>query len=176
MRALHLPIIPSLAWASGTRLCRKWELQQLRIAPARMTPRVARWFLLGTEMWPVFDRRLAAQARAFRRALSIPSWDEAVATTWWRWAGHAVFLTQRGPKRWAMDGALLPCHRERRAASSGWTWRAEEREVWEALAPEFARQVLRRQAHAQPLPRRRHYVHMWPREDGVSEAQPEHDI
>lgn len=92
----------------------RWELQHLHIAQTRMTRRIARWFPPGTETWPEFARRTAAQARDLRQAAGIPRWDE---TTWWRWAGHAGRLTACEPQRagWlvhccgAMHGGCAQC-------------------------------------------------------------------
>lgn len=42
----------------------------------------------------------AALARDLWRVAGVPAWDEATATTWWRWAGHAERLSLREPTRW----------------------------------------------------------------------------
>lgn len=55
-----------------------------------------------------------------------------------------------------------------------WAVMTQEREVWEAPGPEFIRQVLHRQVR--PLPRRRHCVDAWPREENATAPQAQHDI
>lgn len=52
------------------------------------------------DTWPAIARRTAALARDLWRSAGVPPWDEVVATTWWRWVGHASRLCQREPSRW----------------------------------------------------------------------------
>lgn len=80
----------------------------------------------AAEPWPDLARRTAAMARSFWRVAEVPAWDEAAATTLWRWAGHAGRLSREVDRsRAAMaervvvaHSALLPRNSHRSADST----------------------------------------------------------
>lgn len=82
-------------WASGTRLWTKWELQQTRMAQTRMTRRTHR------EMVSVESRTWGCTPQPGHAIRGAPrASDEAVATTWRRWAAHARRLVHKDTARW----------------------------------------------------------------------------
>lgn len=50
---------------------------------------------------PQHTRRTVRWAEALWEAAGVPRWDAAVASTWWRWAGHLARTSQRQPTCWA---------------------------------------------------------------------------
>lgn len=74
----------------------------VKSAPHRLKPK---WFPKGEEPWPNYLRRSAADASSLWAKGGIPDCSDTVATTWWRWAGHAARLAAKDPNSWV--GELL---------------------------------------------------------------------
>lgn len=91
MRIPPLSVITCASdWAAGTRHWTQRELGQLRTAQTRMTRRC--------EEFPACARRAAAFARSSVWSHArVARWDEAVTSSWWRWAGHVALLA-----RWSL--------------------------------------------------------------------------
>lgn len=96
--ALHVLVYACFAWASGTRHWIGAGLQQIKSMQARMTRRVARWNP-APDVDSTFARRCTNWRQVQWRQAGIPWWDHAIAVSWWRWAGHAPWLSAREPDR-----------------------------------------------------------------------------
>lgn len=72
-----------------------------------MTLRLARSFPISQKMWPQFARRMVAWTRDRWKATCAPPWNEAVAATWWRSAGHARSSALREPGRWISRAVVV---------------------------------------------------------------------
>lgn len=94
-RRLHLGVLPVLAWASGARHWTSMELHGLQTIQVWMTRRIAG----EDETWPQFAQQATRWARNLLALAKVLAWDDAIATQWWRWAGHAARLIRREPTR-----------------------------------------------------------------------------
>lgn len=101
VRELHMTVFPSMAWTSDASLDHSGaSLRSMRTRQTRMTRRLGPEWPLGQETWPDYAGHISRWAEPARRVAKVSSWDEAVATIWWRWAGHLGRLHGKEAWRW----------------------------------------------------------------------------
>lgn len=101
LRMLHMATCLVVSWCSGFRA---WTLDQLRSARTMLlrTPRGAlQLWTHADDSWQ--DTRHIDIIEAYAKA---PRWDVALATSWWRFAGHMVRLSKSSFQR--LLTTLLP--------------------------------------------------------------------
>lgn len=100
-RMFHLARFPIVSWCVGSRY---WNRRELARCSCACVGRPKFWPTAGDTV-QTFLRRTARWSDRVMHEATVPRWDAALLSNWWKWAGHAAGLAAREPtnglrKRW----------------------------------------------------------------------------
>lgn len=99
VQALRLAIFLVLAWCSGSRRWTSEELRSARTMQIRITHRIAKMWPKTGEDFPASAGRTSRWSGTLWAEAGVLSWDAALTTVCWGWAGHLARLGGREPDR-----------------------------------------------------------------------------